>query len=64
MNLLLFSLFFIAIGVWFYNQQYTGLQVISSNGYIIPNNPFYHSGNKQQRSRKHNMLRISKMRKK
>lgn len=39
--------------------------IVTSNGYLLNNpNPFYFSGNKSLKRKKHNMLRISRQRRK
>ncbi len=61
MNLLIFSLAIIGIGILLFNMEFgTSANIpqltTGSNCY-----PIYTSGNKQQRHKKHNMLRISKL---
>lgn len=63
MNLILFSLALIVIGILLFNQKFGTSAIIPSTGSSITN-PIYFSGNKCQRNKKHNMLRISKLRRK
>lgn len=63
MHLLMFCIAIIVMGILLYNIDFGSQSIISSDGYLYPN-PIYSSGNKQQRNKKHNMLRISKIRRK
>jgi hypothetical protein len=62
--LLLFSFTIIAITAILFYKRFNA-NIAFDSGYIQGNpNPIYFSGNRQQKRKKHNMLRISKMRKK
>lgn len=64
MNILLFSVAIIVIGILLYYFDF-GSQAIVPVGFPSSQcNPIFFSGNKCQKNKKHNMLRISKLRKK
>lgn len=65
MLLFMFCLAIVVMGIILYNTEFGTQAIISSNGYLQSScKPIFFSNNKSQRKKKHNMLRISKLRKK